>query len=133
MNTKDTGDLAESAAITELIRSDYSVSIPFGDNDPYDLVVEKNGETDLVQVKSGWLKNGKVVFNCYKNTTKEGDYHQETYSKSEIDTFAVWSEEKNQLYLIPVEETPSAKMSLRFDDAEIQHPNINRAKDYELR
>lgn len=130
MNTKDKGDLAETASMTELIRRGYSVSVPFGDNDPYDLVIEKEGEADLVQVKRGWLKNGKVVFNCYKNTTKDGEYHQQAYKDSEIDKFAVWCEERNELYLVPVDEAPSTQMHLRFEDAEVNDSRINRAEDY---
>ncbi len=39
-NTKDKGDETEVKILEELVSAGYSVSIPFGDNDKYDLVVD---------------------------------------------------------------------------------------------
>lgn len=40
-NKKQVGDKGEAKILSDLISRGYSVSIPFGDNDKYDLVLDK--------------------------------------------------------------------------------------------
>lgn len=58
--TKDQGNKAEIAVISEFIKRGFSVSIPFGQNDPFDLVVKFPDGFKSVQVKHGIIKNGCV-------------------------------------------------------------------------
>ena len=48
-NTKSVGDETEVAILHELVEAGWSVSIPFGDNDKYDLVVDDGDELYRVQ------------------------------------------------------------------------------------
>ena len=59
-NTKQTGDVTEARIIAVLIEAGYSVSIPFGDNDRYDLVLDTGNKLRRVQCKTGWIE-GDVV------------------------------------------------------------------------
>jgi hypothetical protein len=56
----------------DLVRAGYLVSIPFGEDHRYDLVVEKDGILSRVQVKTGRLRNGVVMFNCYSSHGRVG-------------------------------------------------------------
>ena len=44
MNTKQIGDISEVTVLAELIKRGYTASVPFGDNDPYDLIVDIGSE-----------------------------------------------------------------------------------------
>lgn len=55
-NTKRVGDLSELRLMHDLVRAGYLVSIPFGENHRYDLVIEKDGVFKSVQVKTGRMR-----------------------------------------------------------------------------
>ena len=130
MNTKDVGDTSEAVVLAELKRLGYTVLLPFGDNERYDMVYECDKGFTRVQVKTGHVRDGdKVVF----NTASRGlNQPQEPYTKNEIDIFIVYCSEIDKLYVVDVEDAPSSEMSLRIKRPQIDHPNINYAEDYTL-
>jgi hypothetical protein len=130
-NTKQVGDATESRILTEFVAAGYSVSIPFGDNDKYDLIVDDGDSLHRVQCKTAWQnKPDTIRFNTHSQTTKEGMYHEETYL-NEVDAFVVRYPETDTIYWINIEDATEQKMELRFS-ADINHPSINWAKDYEF-
>jgi hypothetical protein len=46
-----------------LYESGYGLYVPFGENTRCDLVIEREGALDRVQIKTGRLRRGAVVFN----------------------------------------------------------------------
>lgn len=129
-NTKHRGDETESKIIHELVSDGYSVSIPFGDNDKYDLIVDNDETLYRIQCKTAWKNKAETIrFNTHSQTTADGTYHEETYY-DEIDAFVVRYPETEQLYWIDIEEATAQKMELRFE-ADLDHPSINWAEDHE--
>jgi len=63
IHPKAVGEKTEAIIIAELIKKDYVVLLPFGDNQRYDLVIHHNNEFIRVQCKTGRLRNGAIVFN----------------------------------------------------------------------
>lgn len=130
-NSKQNGDETEAKLVHELIASGYSVSIPFGDNDKYDIVVDDGTDLHRVQCKTAWRTGkGTVRFNTHSQTTRAGEYHESTHY-GEIDAFLVRFPPAESPFWVDIEEATSQKMELRFD-AEIDHPSINWAGDYEF-
>ena len=130
-NSKDKGDETEAAVIHRLVSAGYSVSVPFGDNEKYDLVVDDVGDLYRVQCKTAWQNKDQTIrFNTHSQTTRNGNYHEETYH-GEVDAFIVRYPETETLYWIGIEDATTQKMELRFD-AQIDHPSINWAVDYEF-
>ena len=130
-NSKDRGDETEAAIIHYLVAKGYSVSIPFGDNDKYDIIVDSGERLYRVQCKTAWQnKDATIRFNTHSQTTRDGEYHENTYH-GEIDAFVVRYPETETIYWIPISEATEQKMELRFS-AEIDHPSINWAEDYEF-
>ncbi len=87
-NSKDIGDQTEARAVSKLVANGYSVSIPFGDNDKYDLVVDDGSRLYRLQCKTAWSNKERTIrFNTHTQTTKDGAYHEETY-RGEIDAFS---------------------------------------------
>jgi hypothetical protein len=131
-NTKHRGDATESKIIHELISDGYSVSVPFGDNDKYDLIVDDSGKLHRIQCKTAWENKPETIrFNTHSQTTANGEYHEKTYH-DEIDAFVVRYPETEQLYWISIDEATKQKMELRFE-ADLNHPSINWARNYEYR
>ena len=130
-NSKDKGDETEAKVIHELISNGYSVSVPFGDNDKYDLIADDGENLYRIQCKTGWRnKENTMRFNTHSQTTKEGEYHEDTYY-GEVDAFVVRYPANETLYWIDIEEATEQKMELRFE-ADVDHPSINWAEEYEF-
>lgn len=51
LNTKKIGNLTELQCITRLYELGCSVSIPFGDSDKYDLIIDINDKLYKIQIK----------------------------------------------------------------------------------
>ena len=64
-NTKALGDRSEAVVLAELIQAGYKVSIPFGEDQRYDLILDDAGVLSRVQVKTDRLRDGAILFNCY--------------------------------------------------------------------
>lgn len=130
-NSKAIGDETEARAIATLVAHGYSVSIPFGDNDKYDLIADDGSELTRIQCKTGWSNKPETLrFNTHSQTTRDGQYHETTYHGS-VDAFLVYYPETERFYCIDAAEATAQKMELRFD-GEIDHPAINWASEYEF-
>ena len=130
-NSKDVGDRTEAEALTKLIESGYSVAVPFGDNDKYDLVVDDGDSLYRVQCKTAWANKAQTIrFNTHSQTTKNGVYHEQTYDE-EIDAFLAYYPDNETFYWIDAVDATEQKMELRFE-SEIDHPAINWASTYEF-
>ncbi|MCX5695366.1 MAG: group I intron-associated PD-(D/E)XK endonuclease [Candidatus Omnitrophica bacterium] len=96
--TKQKGDIAE-AFITYLLKQNgFNVLIPWGEDNRYDLVSEKNGVFKRIQVKYITPNNGalEVVFRSSNN------YNIIHYSSKDVDIIAVYSPE-GKVYFIPLD------------------------------
>ena len=128
-NSKDVGDETEIRVIHDLISSGYSVSIPFGDNDKYDLIVDDAGELHRILCETGWeTQKGTIQFNTHSQTTRNGECHEQPYEDG-IDAFVVRYPPNQTLYWIDADDASDREMELRFE-ADIDHPAINWAGNY---
>jgi hypothetical protein len=102
-NTKTKGTQAEIEALCYFHKNGYFVSIPFGENAPYDLIVESpTKKCYRVQVRrSSWVDDVLPVSLrvISKNYTR-------TIDLSRIDLFAIW--DGDTFYVIPVQEVENA-------------------------
>jgi len=128
-NSKEKGDETKARAIHELISSGCRVSVPSGDNDKYDLIVDDGARLYRVQCKTAWQNKEETIrFNTHSQTTRDGEYHEQTYH-GEIDAFLVRNPQTETMHWVGVREATDQKMALRFD-ADIDHPSINWAEEY---
>jgi hypothetical protein len=112
-NTKAVGDLSEAVVLAELIQAGYKVSLPFGEGQRYDLILDNEGVLSRVQVKTGRLRNGAILFNCY-SVHADREERLRTY-RGAVEFFGVYCPGIAGAYLIPVEEVPSTcNASIRF-------------------
>jgi hypothetical protein len=102
MNTKEKGDLAVAKATVYFIERGNEVLLPFGDKQPYDMVIERKNKLLKVQCKYTNHKSEYGVYivpvrvmggNRSRNTAK-------TYEKGDFDILFVYTE-SGDIYEIP--------------------------------
>ena len=132
MNPKAKGEISQGQILAALLKRGDVVLIPFGDNQRYDLVIDRDGRFIRVQCKTAWITNrGQLSFavcSSYKHRGKgTKDY------KGEADFFAVYSPDLNKCYWIPVEDCGTSQTLLRLTEVKNkQNKGIRWAKDFEF-
>lgn len=95
MQTNGKGNLSEAKVLTAYIQAGFTVSVPFGNGAPYDFVVDAGRRLLKVQVKTGRLRGGCVLFPTLRFSGHSG--RGRSYSAREIDVFAVYCPDNNQI------------------------------------
>lgn len=131
MNTKDIGDLSESAVVKELKSMGYTVLTPFGDNASYDVVYDNGKELKKVQVKHGRVDDRAVKATLEKCRHNGKSMRHEKYEEGDLDEYMIYCSEKDIVYVVPFEDAPETEICLRFE-SETDHPSIRWAIDYEI-
>ena len=134
-DTNSIVDISESAIITRFLQLGYVVLTPYGGNQRYDLVIEDaEGQFWRVQCKTGWVdESGTLIRFNTANANVTGKNRQSRHYRGQCDYFAVYCEELNKVYLIPVDQVGTASANLRLVPAKNnQAKNVRRAQDYEL-
>lgn len=114
---KRIGNIGEAKAISWLVEHGISVSIPFGDNERYDLVIDNNGSLERVQVKtSGYCPhNGSITFKLHSSTYHTKSKHNISY-ENDVDSFIFYDSINDFLYYIPISQVMGKKnINIRFD------------------
>ena len=133
LTSKQKGNLTELQWLTAFYEQGCHVSLPYGENSRYDMIVDVDGQLLRVQVKTSSLKDeegNSIIFSCRSSRINTKGAINTRYTSDEIDYFATfWN---NCCYLIPVNEC-SVNKTLRFTSPKNgQHKNISYASDYEL-
>jgi len=110
-NTKSVGDVSEAMFTAKFLQLGWVVLKPFGDNERYDLVIDRGQGFERVQVKTGNYKNGVVKFNA---STVGKNYKNIDY-RGQCELFAVYCTALHKFYLIRVDEVCTSKPHLRVE------------------
>lgn len=134
-DTNSIGDISESAIITRFLQLGYVVLMPYGRDQRYDLVIEDiEGQFWRVQCKTGKIEdNGTVIaFNTASHNVATKNRQMRHY-REQCDYFAVYCEELDKVYLIPVDQVGTTSANLRLAPAKNnQARNVRWAHEYEL-
>lgn len=96
--TKQKGDIAEAFVTYLLKQHGFNVLIPWGEDNRYDLVTEKNGVFKRIQVKYATPKGGTIEVRARSCN----NYNVIHYSPKDIDIIAVYSSKQNKVYFVPL-------------------------------
>jgi hypothetical protein len=133
-NTKTKGELTELRVLCKLQEMGFSTSLPWGDNQRYDCIVDVNNILLRIQIKSSRFRNGAVVFqtsSSYRHT--KSNVSIKGYDFNEIDAFITFSEEQNEFYACHVFDSPKVSIRLRVKSAKNNNSkNVRMAKNYIL-
>lgn len=131
-DTKSVGELSELVVAVALARAGYCVAKPLGENSRYDLIIDKDGKLSRVQVKTGRLRNGVILFHTYSTHTHRKGIACRPYT-AEIDFFGIYCPDLGNVYLVPIEDTARLSGTLRVDDTKNgQSSQVRWAQPYLL-
>jgi hypothetical protein len=98
LTRKRRGEMAEAAFLHKASRLGFGVAKPWGDSDPYDLIVDSGRRLWRVQVKSAYRcdKYGGYTFHAH------GNAHKKVYSWKDIDMLVAYVVPEDLWYVVPV-------------------------------
>lgn len=131
---KAIGDRTTLAVMQALQTTGYAVSVPFGENVRYDLVIDDGERLRRVQCKTGRLRNGAIRFatcSCYGHHARPQQARRDYLG---VDCFAVHCPETSGVYLIPIEDLPvRVQPALRVEPSRNgQRRRVRQAATYEI-
>lgn len=111
-NSKQQGDYGVLQAINYYMGKGYDVSLPFGDNLRYDLIVDKEGTLYRVQCKTSVTKNrhgtGFEVRLCTSGGNQSWNKVMKTISATEVDLVFAWCAD-GSIWEIPASDVENKK------------------------
>lgn len=131
-DTKAVGDRSEAIVLAALVNKGYLVSIPFGENQRYDLLADDGNRILRVQVKTGRLRRDVIAYSCSSSHTHRGGTHARPYF-GQADIIAVYCPQNGKVYLVPEEEFVASRAHLRLTaPVNNQRRGIRWASRFEL-
>ena len=97
--TTEKGEIGEAMVIADLMRQGHDIAIPFGHNQPFDLIVirKEDGRLEKVQVK--YTTSDGSVLRCVIRSSSAWVSHR--YTADEVDWIAVFDATTSQCFYIP--------------------------------
>jgi hypothetical protein len=110
LTRKRRGEMAEAAFLHKASKMGFGVSKPWGDSEPYDLIVDSGRRLWRVQVKSAYwaCEYGGYRFPAH------GYEHRKGYSSNEIDVLVAYIGPEDLWYVVPVEAFRGVKSMKLF-------------------
>ncbi len=131
MNSKAVGQRTEAIILAEFLKRGEIVLMPFGDNERYDIVLDRDGEFIRVQCKTARYIKGCVEFSTSSSQTHRGRGHQNYIGQADL--FAAYCPALDKVYLVPVNAAPTSNMFLRVEPAKNnQTIGVRWASEYEM-
>lgn len=124
------GKAAEAIVLGKLAERGIPVSVPWGDIERYDFIVEHPSDGLLrVQCKTGRIVDGSFTIECCRSyTTAEGQ--KKIPYDGEFDYYIIYSYETEELYWVSESEADSSKFRLRMEPTTYDFPDTTWASDY---
>lgn len=111
-NPKGVGERSEAKILAAMVNAGFAVSLPFGNNQRYDMIIDTGKDLLRAQCKTGRLRSGSVRFNtCSANGFT---YVKRNYA-GQIEVFLVYCPGTDKVYMVPVEQCANRVTSLRLD------------------
>ena len=126
MNSKDKGNIGEAIILSEFIKRQIQVAIPFGDNARYDLIADFNGKLNKIQVKycNQEERNGSIPCPCASSTNHTTNKHYTTYVNDGIDYMCFY-------LAAPIDIIGNKKtIAFRKEQPKNNQSNVNLIDDY---
>lgn len=134
MTPIERGDLSVAMITAAFLRSQWVVLKPLSEGHRYDLVIDRGNGFERVQCKTGRLRRGAVLFNaCSSLAHHRGRNVGRRGYRGQIEIFAVYCPETDEVYVVPVQDVPENDASLRVEAPKNnQTTGIKLASDYRI-
>lgn len=113
--SKRLGQIAEAAVLRDALERGYRVALPYGEDAPYDLIVERRSKLDRVQCKFVRSDGRVIVVRC-RSTNGWRTHH---YTSDEVEWIATYDATTARCYFVPAEQLGSGRSTihLRLDES----------------
>jgi hypothetical protein len=112
---KQKGDVAELAVALDLRRRGYRVCFPFGEDCDYDLVIDRDGSLERVQVKYVRSDGEVIALRCGSHSLTNGRVRAtKRYTAAMIEWLAVYDVTSNRCYYLPATELGDGRAILHL-------------------
>lgn len=128
-NTKAIGEISEAMVLARFLQLGWVVLQPFGDNQRYDYVIDRGVGFERIQVKTGRIRKGSVVFSPTSSYAHRG--RKAKGYKGQIEMFAVYCPDNDKVYLAPVGEFNTAGCLRLYATKNNQNKGIKWANNFE--
>jgi len=128
-STKRKGDLGELKVAADLLSKGYQVAIPFGEDSKYDLIVDRQGNLERVQVKCTKSDGQKIIVPCRSSN----NWNVIKYTERMFEWLAIYDITTDSCYYIPskIMKNGRSAINLRIiPAANGQKKGIHYASDY---
>jgi PD-(D/E)XK endonuclease len=130
MTPKAKGERSEGIVLAELLQRGYSVALPFGNNQRYDMIVDDGKKLVKAQVKTGRVRKGVIQFNPFSVAGGKAKYRRGY--QGQIDVFLVYVPEIKKLYRVPIKKMCSSGYLRLEPPKNKQVKKIRWAKSFEF-
>jgi hypothetical protein len=130
---KEKGDLAELMVAADLRRRGFKLAFPYGEDWDYDLIIERDGCLERVQVKHAKSDGATIVVNARSLSLTNGKVRSvKHYTAEIIDWLAVYDPTSDCCYYIPAAELKDGvwSVNLRLKPPARRRKNVRFARDY---
>lgn len=129
--TSRKGNLGEAKVLAAYMEAGFIVAVPFGSGAPYDLIVDLGHRVMKIQVKTGRLRKGCVLFPMQRFSGHTGKAR--SYRPQEFDYFAVYCPDTEQIYVLPLGDNPTQGYLRCEETRNGQKQKIHWANEYEFK
>ena len=122
MSTKRKGNVGEAKVIADLLEQGIEVTLPFGDNLPFDLIaVGPDLRLWKVQVKFASAHQGVIRIKNWRQSENTQRRYERSYTPAQVDVFAVYCPDTDLVYYVSQREIgQKAAFHLRMTPAKNQ-------------
>ena len=133
LSVKRKGILTEEELKLWFLKKGFSVSVPIGDDDKYDFIVDFDGKLIKMQSKTGNLTRIENCLNfaCASIKYNSTGSHRTQYTQKDIDYFCTLHPENHQVYIVPVDICGNECNLRFFPPKNCQTKGVKMAVDYE--
>jgi hypothetical protein len=112
VNSKAVGELSEAIILAHLMRKGWAVSVPFGNNERYDMLIDTRPGILRAQCKTARYIHGCIEF---ASSSKNGFTGVRSPYAGQVDVFLIYSSYTEQVYMFPVELAGPTFVRLRVE------------------
>ncbi|MGH9798770.1 MAG: group I intron-associated PD-(D/E)XK endonuclease [Blastocatellia bacterium] len=123
------GNLSELKVMAAYTQAGFIVSVPFGGGASYDLIVDTGTRLLKVQVKTGRLRNGCVIFPMQRFS---GHKKGRRYDPKEFNVFVVYCPDNDSTYAIDFDKSLSQGRLRCVETRNNQKEKIRWASEFDF-
>lgn len=114
IDSHQNGAVSESMVQSRLYKEGYAVSVPVSE-EPYDLIADIDGELLKIQVKTLFTRDRGTSTQYRAELRPRSRGKGERYKSENVDAFAVYNSDDNEIYWMWFEEAPETEASRKLN------------------